>query len=68
MTVTLEDGGYILGLLVHGEALTSGLIENRLHILLKIGFERLTDKEVENALYRGNIKFKWLFGRFGRHK
>ena len=59
LTVTLEDVGYILGLPIFGEALSGGLIDGRKNYFGKNWFEPLSDNDVKDATYRGNIKLSW---------
>lgn len=68
MTVTLEDVGYITGLPCFGQVLTCGEMDHKGDYFRDNWFEPLTDQDVKDALRRNNIKFTWLFDRYGRVK
>lgn len=68
MTVTLEDIGYILGLLVFGEGLTCGEIPSPRAFFMGNWFEPLTVTQTDDALYMNHVNFTWLFETYGKNK
>ncbi|XP_074327243.1 uncharacterized protein LOC141665159 [Apium graveolens] len=65
MTVTLEDVGYILGLLVVGHPLVGDGLDSALGYFARHWFEPLDEEEVKVAWARAGIKYTWLYQIYG---